>query len=315
MKSQAQNIVFFGTSEFAVPTLEALINVKYEIAAVITRPDKPIGRKQALSPSPIKILARQKNIKVLQPITLKSDEFFESFKKFNPDICIVTAYGKIIPSQYIEIPKYGFLNIHPSLLPKYRGPSPIQTAILNGEKEMGVTIIMVDEEVDHGLLLSTIAYSLSSKAYYKEIEKELAELGAKLLIETLPKYIRGEIAPEPQDHSQATFTKILSRENGRINWNEPAEKICNQIRALNPEPGTWTTWNNKVINIPIFNVGYPQVEENKPGMVIKVNKDIFVATGKGYLKLETIQLEGGREMPVKSFVNGYKDFIGSALDT
>jgi methionyl-tRNA formyltransferase len=295
-------IIFFGTPDFAIPALEALIREDYNITDIFTQPDKPTGRKQTLSPPPVKLRAESlkpvkpsgprafTGLKVFQPKTLKDDDAFESFTKLNPDICIVAAYGKIIPKRYLGIPKYGFVNVHPSLLPKYRGPSPIQTAILNGEKETGVTIIIVDEEIDHGGIVSSIKYQVSRYKNYKEIEDDLAKLGAKLLIETLPKYVDGNFQLKSQDHSQATFTKMLSREDGRINWSEPAVKIYNKIRALNPEPGAWTTWNGKILNI------------KKAGLQDeKIN-------------IQTIQIEGKKEMAFQEFLNGHPNFDISQLN-
>lgn len=313
-------IVFFGTPDFAIPALKLLIESGYNISAVFT------------GHGPVNALAREHKIKIFQPTSLKKakprsdaqgasttgdDLTFEEFKNLKPDICIITAYGKIIPQKFLDIPRYGFLNIHPSLLPKYRGPSPIQTAILNGDKETGVTILVVDAEVDHGLILKNIGYKISSLKYYKEVEKDLAEIGARLLIETLPKYTKGEIEVKPQEHNQATFTKMFKREDGRINWNQPCDKIYNQIRALNPEPGTWTTWKGKVINIPTYDVGYPQMANlarKESGTVGKIDNDIAIATRTSYLILKSIQLEGGEKMDAKSFVNGHPNFLGSTLE-
>ena len=284
-------IIFFGTPDFAMPVLEALTKNGY-------------------------------NVSHFQPKSLRDDKIFKEFKNLKPNICIVAAYGKIIPSKYLEIPKYGFLNIHPSLLPKYRGPSPIQTAIFNGDKETGVSIMLVDEKIDHGPILASEKLKIQNEKYYKELEKKLSELGAKLLIKTLPKYISGEIKPREQDHVQATFTKLLTREDGRLNWNQSNEQIYNQIRALNPEPGTWTTWKGKVINIS--NLTTPGVVNQqviniidsmskKPGAVIKINDDIAIGTGTGYLFIKSIQLEGRKEMNIKSFINGHPNFLNSIL--
>ena len=283
------NIIFFGTPDFAVPALGALIKANYNVVAVFTQPDKSVGRKRVLSPPPIKLEAENLRLKVSQPKTLKDDEVFEEFNSLNPDICVIAAYGKIIPKRYLDVPKYGFINTHPSLLPKYRGPSPIQTAILNGEKETGVTIMVVDEEVDHGKIVSSIKYQVLRDKNYKEVEGDLARLGAKLLIETLPKYVSGDIQPTEQDHRQATFTKKFLRENGHINWNEPTVGIYDKIRALNPEPGAWTTWKSKILNI----------------------KKAELHDGK--LNIQTIQMEGKKEMPFQEFLNGYPDFDISQL--
>src|SRR3989344_3463430 len=214
-------IIFFGTSEFAVPILKSLINFGYQIEAVVTQPEKPVGRAKVIMPSPIKKVALENNILVLEPHNLKNDEiFFHNFHKLSPDICIIASYGKIIPARYLEMPTYGFINIHPSLLPKYRGPSPIQTAILSGVEKTGVTIMKMDEQVDHGEIVSCIMYHVSKDKNYKEIAVDLAKLGAELLIDTLPKYMAGEIKPQEQNHAEATFTKMLMRENGRIDWNK-----------------------------------------------------------------------------------------------
>lgn len=310
-------IVFFGTSDFAVPALKSLLNFGYEVAAVVTQSEKPVGRQRIIIPSPVKKAALENHVLVLEPHNLrKDDKAFEEFKGLNPDICIVAAYGKIIPPQYLEVPKYGFINIHPSLLPKYRGPSPVQAAILNDEMETGVSIMLVDEQMDHGPLLENRKWKIESGKYYREIEKELAEEGAELLLETLPKYISGELKPKEQNHDQATFTKLLKRSDGRIDWNRTAEEIYNQIRALSLEPGTWTTWKSKILNIStceVENISTSQVEDHKPGKVVKVNNSIAVATKKCYLILKQIQLEGGKEMDAKLFLNGHPDFLGSKL--
>ena len=278
-------IVFFATPEYTAPVSKALIDAGHEIVSTIAKRDNLV---------------------------------FEEFQKMNPDICVVAAYGKIIPKKYLDVPRYGFVNIHPSLLPKYRGPSPIKTAIMNGDNKTGVTIMLVDEEMDHGPILAQSTYQISRTIYHKLIQKDLWDLGAKLLIETLPKYVSREIKPQEQDHAQATFTKKFTREDGRINWSQPAEKIYDQIRALGDEPGAWTTWNGKVLNIKSAetHTKMPFVLQRASlyaGTVIRVDGQVAVATGNCYLILKTIQLEGRRETDAKSFVNGHPDFISSKL--
>jgi len=285
-------IAFFGTPDFAIPALNSLVNFGYNIVAVVTQPEKPVGRARVITPSPVKKFALGKNIEVFEPHNLKQDEeFFKKFSHLKPDICVVAAYGKILPKRYLEVPKHGFINIHPSFLPKYRGPSPIQTAILNGEDQTGISIMLMDEEVDRGPILASREFSILNFQFsnHDELAKELFKLGAELLIETLPKYINGEIKPVPQNHSQATFTKMFTREDGRINWSDPPEKIYNQIRALNPEPGTWSVWKDKIINI----------------------KKADFADGK--LQIQIIQMEGKKETPFKEFLNGYPNFDISQL--
>jgi methionyl-tRNA formyltransferase len=312
MNKSGLKIVFFGTSDFAVSSLEKIINEGYRISAVITQPDKITGRNKSEVSPPVKISAVRNNIEVFQPTKLDGD-FLNKFRDIDPDICIVVAYGKIIPKEYLQIPKYGFLNVHPSLLPKYRGPSPIQTVLLEGRKETGVSIMVVDEKIDHGPVLSSENYAVWPKATSKQLEKELSNLGAELLAETVAKWVKGEIEPVSQDDGKATFTKILGRDDGRIDWNQTAEKIHNQIRALSDEPGVWTVWNKKIINVKTALPGENKSPET-PGTVLKINSDIAVATKDNYLILKQVQPGGGKTMDVFSFANGHKDFIGSILE-
>ena len=299
------NLAFFGTPDFAVPALNKLLENSWKISAVYASPFS----------SPVKTEAGKHDIKIYQPRTLKDDAVFEEFKALKPNLAIVAAYGKIIPARYLEIPKHGFVNIHPSLLPKYRGPSPIQTAILNGDDKTGVSIMVVDQEVDHGPIIKTRDVELQTHECYPEMEKRLAEEGAELLIEVLPEFVAGKIKPKEQNHKKATFTKMFEREDGKINWRKPARKICGQVRALNPEPGTWTTWQGKILNIFKAEELRTNLDsKNKPGAVVNIQKSIAVKTETCYLNLNSIQLEGGKVMDAKSFVNGHPDFLNSVLE-
>ncbi len=306
MQNKDLKIIFWGTSSFAVPALQKLIENGYDIPAVFT------------GQGPIKSLAQEHGIKIFQPKSLKDDQVFGEFRDLGPDICIIAAYGKIIPQKYLEIPKHGFVNIHPSLLPKYRGPSPIQAAILNGDEETGVAITIVDKEMDHGSILKIEEIKIKKDAYYKGLEKELADIGARMLIEVLPEYINGKITPQEQDHPKATFTKMIKKEDAKIDWNRPAEIIYNQIRAFHSEPVAWTIWsarpgNNKILNIKQAEISCSASQGEQPGIVMNVDNKIAVATGKCYLILKTIQLEGGKEMDAKDFLNGHPDFLNSKL--
>src|SRR3989344_832908 len=269
-------IAFFGTSEFAVPALKALREAGFEILAVITTPDQPVGRKNILTPPPIKITAEKLGLKILQPLKLKDDTFFEEFSALQPDFCVIAAYGKIIAERYITTPKYGFLNIHPSLLPKYRGPTPIQTAILNDETETAVTIMQIDKNMDHGPVFVQKKYTISPDETFLDLHDRLAQEGAKLLLEVIKNF--ATFTPHEQDHTQTTYTKIFKREDGHIDWSRSPREIYNKIRALNPEPGTWTTWNGKILNI----------------------KKAVLVDGK--LSLITIQLEGKKETSMTDFI-------------
>lgn len=274
-------IIFFGTSEFAVPALETLYEAGFDLT-VITMPDQPVGRKKILTPPPIKIAADKFGLKVLQPSRLKDDVFFEEYKSLQPDFCVIAAYGKIIAERYISAPKYGFINIHPSLLPKYRGPTPMQTAILNGDSETAVTIIQIDKDMDHGPIFVQKKYAIGPNETLPELHDRLAKEGATLLIDVIKNF--STIKLLEQNHNQATFTKIFDRADGKIDWSRPTQEIYNQIRALNPEPGTWTTWNNKILNI----------------------KKATLVDGK--LSLITIQLEGKKETSFADFLSGHTDF-------
>lgn len=278
-------IVFFGTSDFATPALEALVANGHEITGVITTPDKPAGRKKVLTPPPLKTAAEKLGLQVFQPASLKDDDFFETFKTLNSDLAVVTAYGKIIPEKYLSVPEHGFINIHPSLLPVYRGPTPIQTALLNGDKETGVSIMIVDKDMDHGPILAQEKYDIWSKTTYSQLSEELAKMGAEMLIKTIPDFVEGKIQPQEQNHEQATFCKIYKREDGRLDWSRSAQENFNRVRALNPEPGTWTTWQEKTLNIK------------------KAKLD-----EQGNFEPLIVQLEGGKEMPFESFLNGHPDF-------
>ncbi len=313
MERPSTKIIFFGTSNFAVPALETLVKEGYEIVAVITNPDEPVGRKKVLTPPPVKVAAEKYEIKILQPEKLRNNpEFAEELKNLKPDVGVVAAYGKIIPAEIINLPRLGILNIHPSLLPKYRGPTPIQTTILNGEKETGVTIIKIDEEADHGLILESKKWEIESRIKFEELSSASAELGAELLIKILPDYLAGKIELRLQDHSQATFTKKFARDDARINWNKTAEEIDCQIRALNPEPGVWTIWNGRMLKI--LEAGIISGEGRQNGQVFQEENKIAVGTAKGLIVLKTIQLEGKKVILAEDFARGNSDFIGAILE-
>lgn len=249
--------VFFGTPEFAAIILEKLIKAGFIPSAVICNPDKPTGRKQIITPPAVKILAQKYGLAVYQP--KDKTELLEIVKNLQPDLAIVAAFGMIFPKEVLEIPKYGFINVHPSLLPKYRGPTPIQNAILAGDKETGVSLFLVDEKMDHGPILAKRELPITNDDDYDTLSRKLAETGADLLIKTLPKYLNGEITPLAQDESQATYTKKFSTQDAFI---EPLDvgkaqnegghialEIDRKIRALNPEPGIWTLQNGKRMKI------------------------------------------------------------------
>ncbi len=238
------NYIFFGTPEFAAIILEKLIKAGFPPLAVVCNPNRPVGRKKIITPPPTKVLAEKYNIQVFQPETLVNSKFEIRNSKF--DFFVVAAYAKILPQEILAIPRLGVIGVHPSLLPKYRGPSPIQSAILNGEKETGVTLFLIDEKVDHGSILAKNKLQIADNDNYETLLKKLAELGADLLIETLPKFLKSEIAPLPQNESQATYTKKFITEDGYVDLQKDEPIIIERkIRALNPEPGVWTLMDIK----------------------------------------------------------------------
>jgi methionyl-tRNA formyltransferase len=297
-----QRIIFAGTTEFGIPTLEKL-RKNYELVLVITQPDKPTGRDKKLTPPPMKVWAEKNHIQVLQPTKILDDK--SKILSFEPDLLLVAAYGQIIPKEILEIPKFGSVNIHGSVLPKYRGATPIQTALLNGDPNTGITLIKMDEKMDHGDILGIRTIPLTGKETFIEAYKTLAQTAADLTDDVLPNWFAGTLKPQPQIHNEATFTKIFTREDGKINWARPAIEIYNQIRALNPEPGTWTKLNDKVIKILEAEV-LADHKIDLPGKLYVSGEGLAVKTLDGSLVLKRIKPEGKNEMTGKDFLNGLK---------
>ena len=300
-------IVFFGTPDFATPILKILENAEMAPKLIVTSPEKPLNYGSRSS--------------VVRPEKLKDEKFLNQLCALNPDLFVIASYGKILSKEILDIPKYGTLNMHPSLLPKYRGPSPIQSAILNGDKETGVTIMLTDEKMDHGPILANFKLQITNpKITYKELEKELAELGGELLVKTIPDWLSGKIKPKEQNHSKATYTRKIIKEDGLINWSEPAEVIERKIRAYNPWPGAYSFWlkNNKkqrMIFLKAEIVGAPTSDKTSVGKVFETTDGSFaVQTGKGALKIEILKPEGKKEMPTSAFLKGNSEIIGKVLD-
>jgi methionyl-tRNA formyltransferase len=317
--------VFFGTPEFAAIVLEKLINTGYIPVAVVCNPDEPVGRKQVLTSPPVKrLIANSKlPIEIFQPAT-KAELLAINHKllAIQPNLAIIAAYGKIIPKEILDIPKYGFINVHGSLLPHYRGASPIQYAILNGDEETGITIMKVDEEMDHGAIISKSEIQISSSDTYESLSQKLAVLGAELLIKTIPDYISGKIKPIPQNHSKATYTKIIKKEDGKIDWAKSAEEIERIVRAFYPWPTAWTIWNGKILKILPARRSFSEGGEAdiisgngyKTGEVFLKGGELAIKCGKNILIIKKLQLEGGKVLSAKEFLNGHKDFVGSVLE-
>ncbi len=305
------NIIFMGTPEFGAIILEELAKSDYKPVLVVTEPDKPVGRKQTLTPPPVKIMADKNKIEILQPKKIK--EIKEKIENINPDLIVIAAYGQMIPEEILNIPKYGPLNVHPSLLPKYRGPSPIQYAILNGDKETGVSVMKINEKMDEGEIVSSISYPVSDIETYETLYNKLAKIGAELLIKTIPQWIKGEIKPQPQDETKATYTKILTRENGKIDWQKPAEEIERQIRAYSPWPGSFTVFCGKMLKILEADILICEEKKQAGEVFLTKEGELAVGTGQSCLIVRKLQLEGGKPLLSQDFLRGHQEIIGTIL--
>jgi methionyl-tRNA formyltransferase len=298
-------IIFFGTSQFAVPALEALMkDADFKIKAVVTETDKPADRKMALRKSPVKILAEEKNLNLLQPEKFDK-KTAEKIGELAPDVAVLVAYGKIIPKEILKVPRKGFINIHPSLLPRYRGASPIQSAILSGDKKTGVTIFVLDEKVDRGPILAQKPYEMEGDETTPELKEKLSVLGAEILIPTLKQYVGGELLLQKQNENQATLTKQFSREDGKIDWKKSAEEIERAVRAFNPWPSAWTEIKDVGrVKITKASVLKDAPKNFKSGQFFEYKKGLAVKCEENALLIEKLVPEGKKEMTGEEFLRG-----------
>ncbi len=307
-------ILFMGTPEFAVPSLDALVKNNYDVCAVFTKPDKPQGRKQIILPTPVKAYALSKGIEVFQPEKLKSEESFELLKKINPDIIIVVAYGKILPKNFIDFPKYGCINVHGSLLPKYRGAAPIQWSIINGDTVTGITTMFMNEGLDTGDILMQEKIFINDEDTSEELKEKMSFLGAETLIKTIKNL--SEITPVKQDDSQATLSPPLDKITGEINWEKTSKEIHNLVRGSNPWPIANTRLRGK-----LFKIYKTKISNNRPcypGKVLSVSP-LVIGCGKDTsIELLEVQIEGKKRMSASDFARGYrlseKTVLGSNLE-
>ena len=304
-------IVFMGTPDFAVPSLDALIRAGYEVAAVVTQPDRPSGRGKVLTPPPVKIAAEAAGISVLQPSKIRTEEFFAELSSYSPDLICVTAYGRILPKSILDLPKFGCVNVHASLLPKYRGAAPINWAIVRGESVTGVTTMLMDEGMDTGGMLLRREVAIEEDDTGEMLSQKLSAVGGDLLIETLPLHIEGKLRPEKQDESQATFAPIIKKEDGLIDWSQPAIDIRNLVRGMLPWPGAYTSLDGKMLKI--FRASVSE-GEGRPGSVVRSSGGALrVATGEGTLDILELQIEGGKRLDAAAFLAGRKIAPGTIL--
>lgn len=308
-------VLFMGTPEFAKISLECLVKNKYNIAGVVTQPDKPAGRKMILTPPPVKEYAFSENIPVYQPQSLKGEDFFDLLESINPDIIVVVAYGKIIPKNVLDFPKYGCVNVHGSLLPKYRGASPINAAIINGEKITGITTIYMDEGIDTGDMLLKESTEIGENETFGEVYDRLAQIGGKLLVETLNQIKNGTAKREKQPEINMPAVKKINNDTCEINWNLSAKEIHDKIRGLSPSPTAFTWLNGKKLKIYKSEIAGRDIlgAPFKNGEIITFDKDIEIKAENGIVKILELQLEGAKKMSAKDFLNGKKIEEGTVL--
>lgn len=302
MHTKRGSIIFFGTPDFAVPTLKLLISKGEEISLVITQPDKPKGRGRDIQPTEVKKFALQAGLKVVQPEKIKDESFIKSIRELEPEFAVVVAYGKILPKEILIIPKFGCINLHASLLPKYRGAAPIQWALIKGEKITGVTTMLIDEGLDTGPILLQRQVNISDDDNALTLSQRLSRIGAELVLETLEKMREGSLTPTPQ-RGEPSYAPKLKKEDGKINWNLSAKEIFNLIRGTYPWPCAYCYFREERVKI----IKASTLEGNyEPGKIKEAKEDLIVGTGVGLLKILLIQPEGKRVMTSKEFICGRK---------
>ena len=305
-------IIFMGTPDFAVGALRSLAEAGHEITLVVSQPDKPKGRGHAMVPTPVKVVAEELGIPVFQPVKIR--EAKDVLEKTEADVCVVAAFGQIIPASILHMKKYGCINVHASLLPKYRGAAPIQWAVIDGEKESGVTIMQMDEGLDTGDMLAKAIVPLDEKETGGSLFDKLSEAGGRLCVETLVKLEKGEITPEKQGESPTAYASMLDKKMGNIDWNKSAVVIERLVRGLNPWPSAYTHLDGKTLKIWACDVLPQSASKGESGEILEVTKDaIHVQTGDGILVLREIQLAGKARMDAGAFLRGYKVVPGTVL--
>lgn len=309
--SNNHTFIFMGTPEFAVPSLKTLVGMGRVLAA-FTQPDAPAGRGGQPKPPPVKLAAQELGIPVFQPESLKPPEVVEQLRALAPDMIVVAAYGHILRRVVLELPAHGCVNVHASLLPRWRGASPISAAISAGDAETGVTIMRMGVGLDDGPMLLQGAIPILPTDTTGSLTPKLAELGAQLLAQALPGYLAGALSPIPQDERLVTLCRTLKKEEGQINWHKPALEIERHVRAMTPWPGAFTFWAGKLLKIVRCKVA-DGVVAGEAGHVTTQGKSVFVSCGVGALELLEVQPEGKKPMPIRDFINGQREFAGAKL--
>jgi methionyl-tRNA formyltransferase len=306
-------VVFMGTPEFAVASLEQLVLEQYQVVAVYTQPDKPAGRGRSLVSSLVKRTALARGLTVAQPASLRGVEVAGELAGLRPDVMVVAAFGQVLPRSVLDVPGYGCINIHPSLLPRFRGASPVAAAILGGDEFTGVSVMLMDEGLDTGPVLARAQIPISPWDTAGSLGGKLSRIGAQLMLEVLPRWVKGELTPSPQEEAEATYSAPISKEDGEIDWQLPAADIWRRVRAFQPWPGCFTRWQNRQLKII---EAVPLTGEKAPeaGRVVALEGAGFgIGTGDGILGVLTVQMEGKRAMSAAEFLRGQRQFIGAIL--
>lgn len=308
MSDRPLRLVFMGSAELACASLRALHETAaVEVLAVVTQPDKPKGRDLKPQPTPVGQLAAELQLPLHKPLKARSPEFIDTLNRLAPDLIVVVAYGQLLPQTVLDVPRFGCLNVHTSLLPKYRGAAPIQWAIHDGESETGVTLMKMDAGLDTGDMLATAVTPIHDTDDAQTLHDRLAQLGAALLIDTLPRFVAGEIVPRPQPAEGSTYARKISREDGRVDWSRPARDIWNQVRAFYPWPGAFTflPGDPKPVLLKIWRVEVVEEATGTPGIILSADqRGLVVAAGRNAVRLVEVQREGGRRMSAAAFVAG-----------
>ncbi|HOJ51048.1 MAG TPA: methionyl-tRNA formyltransferase [Syntrophales bacterium] len=306
-------LLFMGTPEFALPSLKALIDKGYPIVAVVTQPDKPQGRGKKLTPPPVKELALTHGLKVLQPEKVRDPAFLEAFKALNLDMVIVAAFGQILPPDLIHNPPYGCLNVHPSLLPRHRGPAPINWTLMRGDEVTGVTIMLMDEGVDTGPILLQRETPVEPDETFDRLHDRLARLGAELLIEAIELFVAGQITPRPQPLNGATYAPRLTKADALIDWSQGSEEIVRKIRGLSSTPGAFTYLKGQIFKV-YKATSQKETHPLPPGTIgSPAPEGLPVAAGDGWVYLKEVQLEGKKRLPIQDFLRGYRISLGEQV--
>lgn len=307
-------LVFMGTSDFAVPVLHAIINSGHTIVGTVTKPDRPKGRGGRTYPTPVKQIALENGISVIETSRIRDEESVNKVKELNPDLIAVVSFGQIIPPELLYYAKYGCINLHPSLLPKYRGPAPIQRALMAGETRTGVTTMFLDEGLDTGDIIMQREFLIPEDCDYGRLEQMLAETGAALMVDTINSIVKNEAVRRSQESEEATYAPLITKDDEKIEWFRPAANINNQIRGMSPFPGAYASLNNKRFKIYRARV-IDNAADGLPGEIKEItNEGILICTGSGMLEILEVQREGKRRMPCSSFLQGFRIKPGDRLD-